>query len=224
MEKFEEDLENLKNKINSMTLSDEFKENLSKKLEMEYNKTSTRTWFAIPRQIVAACACCILLTGCVFAGSFGNVITNFFANTSKEMEQAIESGEVQYINMDYVERDGVSIKVDYAMAKNNSLYLVFNVLSDEEISRVSLEEYEIKNNNQEVLYDSTDIEFNSIEKKYTSKRVDNKNVIIFAELKNDEILEKYKNLNIHLKTILLEDISKREEVTNEWILNFAINN
>lgn len=214
MEKFEEDLENLKNKINSMTLSDEFKENLSKKLEMEYNKTSTRTWFAIPRQIVAACACCILLTGCVFAGSFGNVITNFFANTSKEMEQAIESGEVQYINMDYVERDGVSIKVDYAMVKNNSLYLVFNVLSEEDVDKVKFVDYEIQDKIGNMVYSKTNFEYDVIEEINSIKRLTEKNAIFFVKLSNIS--------NTNISDIVLKQIRINDTKIIDNIWNFSI--
>lgn len=220
MEKFEQDLENLKNKINSMTLSDEFKENLSKKLEMEYSKTTTKTRFFVPKQIVAACACCILLTGCVFAGSFGNVITNLFANTSKEMEQAIESGEVQYINMDYVERDGVSIKVDYAMAKDDALYLVFNVLSEEEFDKIKFVDYEIIDTRENIIYNKANLEFDVIEEINSIKRLNERNAILFIKLNNISNISNINISDIVLKKIRIKNMNDIKVIENVW--NFSI--
>lgn len=220
MEKFEEDLIKLKNKINSMTLSDEFKENLSKKLDMEYEKIPDKKHFFIPKQLVAACACCIVLTSCVFADSIGSAITNLFANTSKEMEAAIESGELQSLNMDYVERDGVSIKIDYAMAKDDSLYLVFNILSEEEINKVKFDDYELKNVNGDVIYSKSDFNFREIDEVFKQKRLNNKELMLFTELYNVEKIKEQNKLNMKLNKINLERNGNREYIDEEW--NFEI--
>lgn len=218
MEKFEEDLNRLKNKINSMSLSDDFKEELSRKLDAEYNKTDTRRHFSFPKQIVAAFACCIVLTSCVFADSIGNVISNFFANTSTEMEQALENGEMQKIDMEYVERDGVSIKVDYAMVKEDSVYLVFNILSDEEISDVKFLDYEIRDLNQNVIFNKLDFSFKYIEERYVQKRIDTKNILVCVQLFNTKNIKPTDilSLNVNIRQIKLVNNTSFQDINNKW--------
>lgn len=223
MEKFEEDLIKLKNKINSMTLSDEFKENLSKKLDMEYERMPDKKPFLWAKQIVAACACCIVLTSCVLADSIGNVITNFFSNTSKEMEAAIESGELQSLNMDYVERDGVSIKVDYAMVKDDSLYLVFNVLSEEEIEKVRFTDFSINSEDSGLLYDKQDMHFRDVNIDYHIKRLKDKEIIFFLELSNIKNIQNYSNIKVLINEIIIISSNKTSTINNTWNFDIEIN-
>lgn len=223
MEKFEEDLNRLKNKINSMSLSDDFKEELSRKLDAEYNKTDTRRHFSFPKQIIAAFACCIVLTSCVFADSIGNVITIFFANTSKEMEQALENGEMQKIDMEYVERDGVSIKVDYAMVKEDSIYLVFDVLCEESIDNISFEKYEIRNYEEEILFNNINFNSDIIEERYNIKRLKNNNLIFFVELDNIYEIQKNSLLKIYINKIKVGNLENIKEIESNWGLELKIN-
>ncbi len=222
MEKFEEDLIKLKNKINSMTLSDEFKENLSQKLDEEYNKVSTKKSFFIPKQIIAVCICCIFLTSCVFAGSIGNTITNLFANTSKEMEAAIESGELKKLDMDYVERDGISIKVDYAMVKEDTIYLVFDVLSKEEITNVRFTDFKIESENDEIIYDVLDTGFNDIGMDYYVKRLNNMEIAFFLQLSNIEDIQEDNNMKVILDEIIMINKNNTKIVNNNWNFDFKI--
>jgi len=217
VEKFEEDLNRLKNKINSMSLSDDFKEELSRKLDAEYNKTDTRRHFSFPKQIIAAFACCIVLTSCVFADSIGNVITIFFANTSKEMEQALENGEMQKIDMEYVERDGVSIKVDYAMVKEDSIYLVFDVLCEEEISDIKFLDYEIRDLNQNVIFNKLDFSFKYIEERYVQKRIDTKNILVCVQLFNTKNIKPTDilSLNVNIRQIKLVNNTSFQDINNK---------
>lgn len=224
MEKFEEDLAKLKDKINSMTLSDEFKDNLVKKLDMEYERMPEKKRFFIPKQIVAVFACCVLITGCACAGRIGDTITNLFANTSKEFEQAIESGEMKSLNTDYVERDGLSIKIDYAMVKDDSLYLVLNVSNEEIFDYVNYMKFIIQNENDEILYNTDDVNFRDVQIYYNTKSLSNKEAIVFLKLTNIKNIQNFNNLNIIFNQVTLSnsDASYNNTISNNWNFDLKI--
>ena len=168
--KFEEDLKEIKDKLNAENLSDEFMEKLHARLEEELNKDTTETkgkvinFPVISRKLAGICACFILFfSSCfAFADDIENVIFEIFGNTDKIVENAIEKGNYKEIDMEYVEDNGVSIKVDYVAFEGDNLYIAFNVLAEEKFDKILIDKMCIKNQDKKVLYNKANTDINSV--------------------------------------------------------------
>lgn len=224
-EKFDKDLIEIKNKIDEFKLSDEFKSDLQEKLDFEYNKEETKKKNLFPsfsQKLVAAAACCILLlSGCAtFADEVENWVTKIFSNTDKIVEKAIANGNYKEINMDYVENNGVSIKVDYIVIENKNLYIAFNVMSEIESNKVFIEGIEIKNQNNNILYTSEPKEGNGtfINEDFN---INTQNIIIICKLKDiDYELNKLEKIKFKINEINL--LKNKEGIKKKGIWEFEI--
>ena len=155
--RLEEDMKKISDKLDEYELSEEFKERLAKRMDYEYNKPidkGIKNKSIFVKKLVASFACCfVILSTCVaFGDEFESLIAKVFSNTDKEIEQAIENGNYKEIDMDYVEDNGVSVKVDYIVKTENSIYFAFNVLVDEEYDNLYFENIEIKDENDEDIF------------------------------------------------------------------------
>ena len=148
MEEFNKELEEIKNELNEVKLRDEFKQNLKIKMKEELNKPDikekTRT-VLFPKKLIATFACVIFLITSlgVFADEIECLVTNIFSNTDKQIEEAIANGNYKEIDMEYVEHDGVGIKVDYIIQDEDKLCIAFNVRCEEEFDKVYFQNIEI---------------------------------------------------------------------------------
>ena len=188
-QKFEEDLKEIKEKLHAEKPSDEFKQNLQAILEEELNKTSDKKErkFHFPiyaKKLAAVCACLIIFfSGCfTFADDIENVILKIFGNTDKIVEEAIANGNYKKIDMEYVEDNGISIKVDYVVVEGDNLYIAFNILSEEEFNEICLKNISIKDQNDFWIYSNE--ENNGWSMTYDEENVTNKNSTIVYELIN----------------------------------------
>lgn len=188
--KIEEDLKEIKDKLNAEKLSDEFKENLQAKLEEELNKDTSKSkgkilqFPVITRKLAGICACFVLLfSSCfAFADDIENIIFKIFGDTDRIIENAIANGNYKEINMDYVENNGVYIKVDYVVVEDDNLYIAFNVLGEEEFDEVYFDDIKIKNQNDVLLYIGDGTENDAILVS-EEKRINRDNTIIVYKLK-----------------------------------------
>ena len=196
MEEFNKELEEIKNELDQVKLSDEFKQNLKIKMQEELNKPNIKEkvkTVLFPRKLVAAFACFIfVLTSIgVFADEIEGIITYIFSNTDKQIEEAIANGNYKKIDMEYVEHDGIGIKVDYIIQEDDALSIAFNVKSEEEINYIQFISTEIVNE-----YKSFNI-FSGIDM-YTKilKKISKKNVIV---------LYKFDMQDFNVKKIKIKD-------------------
>lgn len=195
--RFDEELTEIKNKLNAEKLSDEFKTNLKAKLENELNKTTDNErgkiikFPIITRKLAGICACFVLFcSGCfAFADEIENVIFNIFCNTDYIVERAIANGNYREIDMEYVENNGVSIKVDYVVVEDDRLYIAFNVLGEDEFDRISIEGIDIRNEENEILYTSENAKINTTFIP-EQKHINSQNSIITYKLVNIEKISK----------------------------------
>lgn len=224
-EELDKDLEEIKNKINNISLDEDFKVKLKDRLDRECEAENvTRTKIRkvyFPKQLVAACACFIVLTSTVFADQIGGFIDNLFSNTFIEFEDGVAVEELRKIDMDYVEHDGVSIKIDYAMKKEDSLYLVFNVLAEEEFDGIYIEyfndDFQINNQYSKVIFEkeNTNVYFNT---KYLSS----KNQLIFMKISKINVINQYtEKTKIYLNEVTIRKDENVRKVLDEW--SFDIN-
>ncbi len=224
---FENDIKNIKSKINNIQLDDEFKKNLENKMKIEYSKKTkvkNINIFNFPKQIVAACLCLVVLSSCVFAEQIGDLVTNLFANTSPNIEEILENGDLQKVDMDYIEKDGISMKVDYVLFSDNSIYLVFNILSNEEFDNAYLKEMIIKNQDDEIIYSNIGNNFKSdkFNMNYMNKKINKNNEINMIEINNSNTKKNIESIIINIDEIYLMKNNQTKKITNSWIININL--
>lgn len=238
-----EDLKNkvseTKKKINEAKLSQSFKDNLKIMMDKEYYKTNenskvklienknsefkgTKLRFLYPKKVAAIFLCLIIFSSFVFAGDWENIFAKIFYNMDSSMSLAIEDGYVQNIDMDYVESNGVKIKVDYLLFDEKSLYIAFNVNVEKEFDDVFFNDFIIKDVNDEVIYDcensNTDIIF-----KRERKRIDNNTIMLLDKIENiNTIFENMEKTRIEISCIEIKSSEKSELISGEWNFNLDI--
>lgn len=228
MNKMEKDINSIKNKINKAYLSEEYKDDLKNKLEEQLknseNKINSNSIkskkknkiMSYTKKILSACAACIILTSCTFADEIEDVMKKFFSNTYKEFE--VSDIELKSVDTDYVTNDGISIKVDAYAIKDDSLYLVFNVLSEEEIDECYIDDYVIENEDGEVIFDRKNyLSYKNISSKYRLKKLNTKNIILFFKVSGIFKLNENRSLNIIIKQIkFIKDYEEKVNDKNIW--------
>ena len=227
--KINEDLKEIKEKLKAEKLSDEFKTNLKAKLQEELNKTEKSDngkiikFPNVTRKLAGLCACLVFLfSSCfAFADDIENVILELFGKTDKIIANAIEEGNYKEIEMDYVEDQGVSIKVDYVVVKDDELYIAFDILNEEEFDRVFFEDVNIKSQDREYVYTKNVTESNS-NLNFEDKRINSKNTIMVYKLVKVECeLKNVKKLNVEIKDIYFIKDEKFTNIKGNW--EFEIN-
>lgn len=226
--RFNEELNEIKEKLNAEKLSDEFKSNLQAKLQEELNKDNSGkgkifNFPTISRKLAGICACFVFLfSSCfVFADDIENVILELFGNTDRIIAKAIEEGNYKDIEMDYVEDNGVSIKVDYVVIEDDELYVAFNVLSEGEFDKVILDNITIKDHDGKVLYTKEQAEKNST-LIFDYNIISNKNCINIYKLTNNKY--KVDNLNgLKIELNKIDFIKDNIGETKNGVWDFEVN-
>ena len=227
--RFNEELNEIKEKLNAEKLSDEFKANLNAKLQEELNKDDSSkgkifNFPTISRKLAGICACFVFLfSSCfVFADDIENVILDLFGNTDRIIANAIKDGNYKDIEMEYVEDQGISIKVDYVVIEDDELYIAFDVLREEMCDKIFFNSINIETSNNMILYTSDKTEENS--KLISDKNyIYNDNMIVVYKL--DEIkfnLKELTNLKIKISNIGCKTSNKRENINGNWNLEINI--
>ena len=216
MDEFKKELDEIKNELNEVKLSDEFKQNLKIKMEEEFDKPNIKEKarnILFPRKLIATFACFIfLLTSCaVFADEIESLVTHIFSNTDKKIERAIANGNYKKIDMDYVEHDGIGIKVDYIIQEENTLCIAFNVKSKEKFERIIFEDINMKDKYENVIFDNKDEILYSYEIRKTNRFEEN---IIYKITNEYESRVEYIFFLIENVKIIKDDECKI--VLNKW--------
>lgn len=229
MDDFDKNIESIKSKINKVELSEEYKENLKKKLDLEFygeenekKKTKTRRKRFIPKYIATGIAACVFFSTLAFADEIDDFVQNIFSNTYQDIEYSVKNGNVQEIDMEYVEHDGVSIKVDYVVKTDNSICIAFNVLSEEEFDGVFIDYLKLIDQNNNTIYDS---KYNYSDKimKNKIKMINKNNAILIFEITELQENNNYSKLDIIIDKIKFEnnyEITKR--IDNSWNIELVL--
>lgn len=216
MEKFDKDLEEIKTGLNNIKLSDDFKNNLKIKMEEEFNKSDIKEnarSLIFPRKLVATFACFFLLiTSCaVFADEIESFVANIFSNTDRKIEEAIANGNYKEIDMEYVEHDGIGIKVDYIVQEEDSLCIAFNVKSEEEFDKIKFENIYATNQSGAIVLDDN----GKIIYSYEIRKVNKFEEIIIYKIKRS--LEKeVECINFRIENINVTNEYETKKVVNLW--------
>lgn len=108
----------------------------------------------IIRTLATACACCVLVTGVVFAKDITNLIKNFFAN-NEGMNNSIENGYIDNPNMEYINSNGTEIKINSILMDDYNLSIEIGVKGDsikENITEISFPDMIITDESKNILY------------------------------------------------------------------------
>lgn len=224
MEKLNLELEVIKCKIHEEDLDERFKENLERKLnskcEGKENVTVEKKNNVINKpfyfyKAAAVFVCFVMFSGCAFAGGVGDWLKELFSNVDKEMEIAYENGDIKEVETEYQTFDGVSVKVDYISLKDDELYVVFNVKTEEEYDRVYLNDLIIKDEFGNIIFNYLE-NVNDDRYKYNveEKANDSRSSSIFCIIEvPNESLEAAENINIELGNI---QITKNDKLANNY--------
>ena len=225
--RFNEELNEIKEKLNAEKLSDEFKANLNTKLQEELNKDDSSkgkifNFPTISRKLAGICACFVFLfSSCfVFADDIENVILDLFGNTDRIIAKAIEEGNYKDVEMDYVEDQGISIKVDYVVIEDDELYIAFNVFGEEEFDRIIIDGIEIQNQNNEKIYSKL---YNTLENSMLTtmeKKINTNNQIIIYKLNNKKYDMNEIDINIYRIDFIKDNDGNIKK--GKWNLNISI--
>ena len=234
MNKMEKDINSIKNKINKAYLSEEYKDDLKNKLEEQLknseNKINSNSIksrkknkvISYTKKILSACAACIILTSCTFADEIEDVMKKFFSNTYKEFE--VSDIELKSVDTDYVTNDGISIKVDSYAIKDDSLYLVFNVLSEEEIDECYIDDYVIENEDGEVIFDLNKKNEVNTSVRNIAKNENKKNIIITTRIANSKVNDICDKVYINVNEIYVRNSKNIKNIKYNWRFEFKTKN
>lgn len=127
----DENLESMQKQIKDIKIDEDFKVKL--KNTLEENKDIKNTKIPIFKNInfrkwVAVVVCClIIIGGGVFAKEIENIVLYKLSNVDKMAKEAIENGEAEYLNIEQVSDNGITIKPEYLIQKDNNTYITFDV-------------------------------------------------------------------------------------------------
>ena len=227
MEKLDVELDIIKCKIHKEDLQDDFKERLEEKLNSaceskldttgEDVKNRISRPFYFHKAVAAVFVCIFMFSSYAFAGGVGDWIKEMFCNVDKEMEVAYENGDIKQVDTEYQTYDGVSVKVDYVSLKDNELYVVFNVKSEEEYEKVNITEIEILDNNNVVLNSSNIFKYSDFEYNSMKKSLNKNENLIFMTINNKENnFIKYNTLGININCIEMRSGNESKMYYGEW--------
>lgn len=136
------------------------KQNLLEKFK-NFRKTVQRQSMRI-LQSATVLICIFGITYFVHATSFLDYLMNVFNLSdinfeNKGIEDAIENGELQNINMDYIKQNGVGIKISYVLMNDLSLYIVFDIETDfslyeKDVNNIEFRNFAILNEKEQYFY------------------------------------------------------------------------
>ena len=221
MEKFEVELKIVKNKIHEEDLTEDFRDKLERQLYEKYNNANAnKIKFKLLRRPLLACknvaavfVCFLLLSGCAFADEIEDLIKSMFSNVSQNAEIAYEEGNCIKVDSEYQTYGDISANVEYISSKDNELYIVFNIRTQENFDKIYLEGLTLEDESGEIKYSGIyDVKRNTTNDcQFISKLI----------LKNVENI-KVENLNITFNSIILEKENENNKNIGNWMFNLNL--
>lgn len=226
MQIFDNTINKMKKQRNKIKLSKEFKDNLKIMMDEEYNKNEDIFYInngnntkniklrkAFPKKMVAVFACFVILSTCVFADDLENFFTKLFVNMDSKMSFAIQEGYIQNIDMDYVESNGIKLKVDYLLFDEQSLYIAFNVKTERQFDEILLKDFVLKDENNNVIFDSKN-NYRDLQFKMENRIIDKNEIVIVTKIE-----KKGNNMGIESKAEVCIGMLEIRKSKNIEIIN-----
>lgn len=168
MERYKEKCKQISEQIEPR---EEFMKNLKTNINKKIEERTIKHKYQLSKIAVVFFAVTLVSTG-AFGKDFSSWISKIFSNTDPSTQIAIEHGYIQNVEGEYIEHQGIGIKVNSIVIDDNKMNIVFDIkgnidgkIMPNEIYLADLnnkQEYDIEN--IKVLNSSYETEFNSIDK------------------------------------------------------------
>ena len=172
---------------------------VDKAIETAINRSikhdSNKIFYKIKKIIIFIISLGIATTSVVFAKDIVKFFKAIFTNSTPGIDSAVENGKVYNIDMDFVYSNDIGIKVNSIVEDDNiiDIAFVFDFLKEKGITNIALSEFEILENNKEILSFSN--------KNYINNENDySKRITFMNDFKTDD--------NFYYKSILLNTKEK----------------
>lgn len=222
MEKFEVELKIVKSKIHEEDLPEEFRDKLEKELCEKYNNANANKnkikFFRKPmlacKNVAAVFVCFLLLSTCAFADEIEDLIKSMFSNVSQNAEIAYEEGNCIKVDSEYQTYQDISAKVECVSFKDNELYIVFDIQTEEEFDKMYLEGLKLEDENGEIKYSHGS---------YDMKCETAKKCKLISKLPlNNNVNKNIQNLIITFDSISLKNGSEIKIFESQWKFELSL--
>ena len=196
--------------------SDEFvqslKDNLAQKVTQE--KKQRKSYFTKVAMIFFTIT---LISSGAFAKDIGNWLSQLFANTDETMQVAYDNGYVQNVDMDYVENDGIAIKVNSLLIDDNKMNVVFDVRGEID-GDLTINELILSGKNRIDEYSIKNLRVLNSSYKREMKSIDKNNHILILEIENINYkLNTLENIEISINGIyIMSKDNNVKYIDNKW--------
>lgn len=218
MERYKKECQKINEQINP---SDEFIQNLKTNLNQKVAEKEKRRYNL--SKVAAIFITLTLVSTGAFAKDIGNWFAKIFSNVDESVQVAVEHGFVQNVDMDYIEHDGIAIKVNSLIIDDNKINIVFDVKGEID-GDIAIKDFKLTGDSEEYgIYDS-DIDGSSYEREI--RVLDKNNRLLIIEIVNIEsYIALLNNISINLNGIFVMNKDNNVlENNNKWKFDLDITN
>ena len=211
-------LKNFKQNIQKETLSEDYKNNLKTRLNLEKSNATKSLSLKLKKWIIAFASCFIIITGICFADSIENTILKHFSNIDENTKEAIENNEEKHIVNGFASDQGLDVTAHYLIMKDNNLYIALEVNTDKyEYDEVFVDDITANYGNESTDIDTTIQNHTQIARKYYD--IENNN-IVFIQI--DNVAIDYYDFDLKIKLVTFYKNGQYEFVHGNWNMNINI--
>lgn len=214
MERYKKECQKINEQINP---SDEFIQNLKTNLNQKIAEKEKRRCNL--SKVAAIFITLTLVSTGAFAKDIGNWFSKIFSNVDESVQVAIEHGFVQNVDMDYIEHDGIAIKVNSLIIDDNKINIVFDVKGEID-GDLAIKDFKLSGDSEE--YGITGFNLISMGYDREFKKVEKERQFFLVNITNIERnLGLFENVKIEIDGIYIKNINNNVLNNNCW--NFEIN-
>ena len=225
MERYKKECQKINEQINP---SDEFIQNLKTNLNQKVAEKEKRRYNL--SKVAAIFITLTLVSTGVFAKDIGNWFAKIFSNVDESVQVAVEHGFVQNVDMDYIEHDGIAIKVNSLIIDDNKINIVFDVKGEKEAisaeidGDIAFKDFKLTGDSEE--YSAYDYGLVSTCFERKIKKINSQNCLIIAKLSNiEQPLSFLNNITVVIDGIYLKNKNDITEINNNiWEFDVDITN
>lgn len=218
MERYKQVCKQINEQINpSQEFIDDLKLNLNDRVIQEKMKRKANLY-----KVAMIFFTLTIISSGAFAMDIGNWLSQIFSNTDESMQIAVENGYVQNVEMDYVENQGIAIKVNSLVIDDNKINIVFDVKGEID-GELVIKELLLTTEGDE--YFSKNLNIASTSYSRTFKSIDKKSHIMIIKMSNVEhSLYCMENLKVTLKNLsIIDRNSEITDITGTWECEVSLN-
>ena len=217
MERYKQVCKQINEQINpSQDFIDDLKLNLNNRVAQEKMKRKTHLC-----KVAMIFFTITLISSGAFAMDIGNWLSQIFSNTDESMQIAVENGYVQNVEMDYIENQGIGIKVNSLVIDDNKINIVFDVKGEID-GELVIKDLLLTTGGEE--YPNHNLKILSSSYNRTFKSIDKKSHIMIIKMSNvEQNLQCSDNLNIIVDGLYIMSKNKETiEIDEKWYVEVLL--